>query len=360
MLVGIRQCFISYPSCWWVSVSVLYHIRHVGGYPSVFYIISVLLVGIRQCFIQFNSIPAFIDAAYMHGQRRLTISSKSKSTLILVSVRTINLVEKKIISYPSRWWVSVSVLYHIRHVGGYPSVFYIISVTLVGIRQCFISYPSRWWVSVSVVYHIRHVGGYPSLFYIISITLVGIRQCFISYPSCWWVSVIVLYHIRHVGGYPSVFYIISVLLVGIRQCFIQFNSIPAFIDAAYMHGQRRLTISSKSKSTLILVSVRTINLVEKKIISYPSRWWVSVSVLYHIRHVGGYPSVFYIISVTLVGIRQCFISYPSRWWVSVSVVYHIRHVGGYPSLFYIISITLVGIRQCFISYPSRYWRYHNW
>ena len=31
----------------------------------------------------------------MHGQRRLTISSKSKSTLILVSVRTINLVEKK-------------------------------------------------------------------------------------------------------------------------------------------------------------------------------------------------------------------------------------------------------------------------
>ena len=30
--------------------------------------------------IQFNSIQAFIDAAYMHGQRRLTISSKSKST----------------------------------------------------------------------------------------------------------------------------------------------------------------------------------------------------------------------------------------------------------------------------------------
>ena len=45
--------------------------------------------------IEFNSIQAFIDAAYMHGQRRLTISSKSKSALILVSVRTINLVEKK-------------------------------------------------------------------------------------------------------------------------------------------------------------------------------------------------------------------------------------------------------------------------
>ena len=44
---------------------------------------------------KFNSIQAFIDAAYMHGQRRLTISSKSKSALILVSVRTINLVEKK-------------------------------------------------------------------------------------------------------------------------------------------------------------------------------------------------------------------------------------------------------------------------
>ena len=45
--------------------------------------------------IQFNSIQAFIDAAYMHGQRCLTISSKSKSALILVSVRTINLVEKR-------------------------------------------------------------------------------------------------------------------------------------------------------------------------------------------------------------------------------------------------------------------------
>ena len=44
---------------------------------------------------QFNSIQAFIDAAYMHGQRRLTMSSKSKSALILVSVRTINLVEQK-------------------------------------------------------------------------------------------------------------------------------------------------------------------------------------------------------------------------------------------------------------------------
>ena len=49
----------------------------------------------RDGSIQFNSIQAFIDAAYMHGQRRLTISSKSKSALILVSVRTINLVEKK-------------------------------------------------------------------------------------------------------------------------------------------------------------------------------------------------------------------------------------------------------------------------
>ena len=33
-----------------------------------------------------NSIQAFIDAAYIHGQRHLTISSMSKSTLILVSV----------------------------------------------------------------------------------------------------------------------------------------------------------------------------------------------------------------------------------------------------------------------------------
>ena len=36
--------------------------------------------------LEFNSIQAFIDAAHMHGQRRLTISSISKSTLILVSV----------------------------------------------------------------------------------------------------------------------------------------------------------------------------------------------------------------------------------------------------------------------------------
>ena len=36
--------------------------------------------------VGFNSIPAFIDATYMHGQRRLTTSSLSKSTLILVSV----------------------------------------------------------------------------------------------------------------------------------------------------------------------------------------------------------------------------------------------------------------------------------
>ena len=56
------------------------------------------LTGLSYCWLavfQFNSIQAFIDAAYMHGQRRLTISSKSKSALILVSVRTINLVEKK-------------------------------------------------------------------------------------------------------------------------------------------------------------------------------------------------------------------------------------------------------------------------
>ena len=48
--------------------------------------------------IQFNSIQAFIDAAYMDGQRRLTISSKSKSTLILVSVRT-TWLKRKVLSF---------------------------------------------------------------------------------------------------------------------------------------------------------------------------------------------------------------------------------------------------------------------
>ena len=51
-------------------------------------------------FIQFNSIHAFIDAAYMHGQRRLTINKFNikinfNFSLAWFRVRTINLNEKK-------------------------------------------------------------------------------------------------------------------------------------------------------------------------------------------------------------------------------------------------------------------------
>ena len=42
-----------------------------------------LKVGRAEMNDRFNSIQAFIDAAYMDGQRRLTISSKSKSTLMM-------------------------------------------------------------------------------------------------------------------------------------------------------------------------------------------------------------------------------------------------------------------------------------